>query len=196
MSYIEKQLGNGEEVVLKIKKNWAYLLPGFLWLIIFIAIGVLATVLMNNSGHSPSIEKAKLYIWIFAIAIGMFYPIKKLITFLSLSLAVTNKRVIGKVGLLKVYSFDIPIDKIDNITIGADFWGRLFRYYYLTIHSVGGSGYAFGNGRGKKNLFKLVAISNAQNFKNTVTEAIEQHAEEARRAQAAAIASAMYGFKN
>jgi uncharacterized membrane protein YdbT with pleckstrin-like domain len=94
-------------------------------------------------------------------------------------LAVTNKRVVGKVGILKVDTIDYPVDKIDNVSYNASFFGNIFKFATVQIGSVSGE---------KK---KIGAIGNAQEFKNKVTDAIEEHAAEARAAQAREIAAAM-----
>ena len=71
------------------------------------------------------------------------------------------------------------IDKIDNVSYNASFFGNIFKYATVQIGSVSGE---------KK---QIGAIGNARDFKNSVTDAIEKHAEEARKAQAAEIAAAM-----
>ena len=109
-----------------------------------------------------------------------FIPlIKQLLINVTTHLAITNKRIVGKVGILRVDTIDFPIEKVDNVTYNAGIFGNLFKYYTLQITGTSGD---------KKEL-KMVA--NAQAFKNAVSEAIERHAEEARKAQAAEIAAAM-----
>lgn len=202
MDYIESNLEQNEEVVLKIKKNLAYLIPGFLWLVIWILVGVFLTLFLGNiekgeSGEAvEKISSTKLYLWIPVIILGLINLVLRLINFFWMSLAVTNKRVLGRIGLLRVYALDIHIDKIDHVEIKASFLGRLFHYYSVQIFSVGGAG--MNNARMKFNtgkFFKFVGVSNAAEFKNTVNRAIELHAEEARKAQAAEIAAAMSGVK-
>lgn len=121
---------------------------------------------------------------IFAISVLVF--ITKLLKFLSLDLALTNKRVTGKVGVFSKNSLDFHLDKIDHVQLKASFFGNLLHYYSLSVVSVGGAGY---NNASQKDTF--VGIRNAQEFKDMATSAIEAHAEEARKAQAAEIARAM-----
>lgn len=116
--------------------------------------------------------------------------IKKLCTFFSLELALTNKRVIGKIGLLSKNSLDFHLDKIDHVQIKSSFLGNLLKYYSLSIASVGGAGYDTAKNR-ERNKELFVGIKNAQDFKEMATSAIELHAEEARKAQAEEIARAM-----
>lgn len=114
------------------------------------------------------------------ILIGIIPFIIRLVRFLSADLAVTNRRVIGKIGVVSIKSLDYHIDKVDSIKISTTFWGRIFRYYTVEV-----------TGSGEGNNIKFEGISNANQFKNAVNEAIERHAAEARRQQAEQIAMAM-----
>lgn len=129
-------------------------------------------------------------IWVLFVLIGVVPFVQRLLKWLSIDLALTNKRVIGKIGILRVNSLDFHLDKIDHVQIRATIFGNLFHYYSLKIVSVGGAGFD-NNRRHKKDVDQFVGISNAQEFKDMATRAIELHAEEARKAQAAEIARAM-----
>ena len=181
--YIENNLGSGERIVMKAKKNALYLLPAILWLLICIGGAIAFTVL--SKGEEDAGTAAKI-IWSTLSVAGLLPFLVVLLKFLSINLAVTNKRVIGKVGILRINTLDIPIGKVDYVQVKAGVFGNIFHYYSLRVMSAGGGGY---DSRRAKDRF--VGISNAQEFKNTVTAAIERHAEEARRAQAEEIAIAM-----
>lgn len=228
MDYIEKNLGQSEEIELRIKRNVLYLVPGFIVLAVWIILGVLLTVMLNNiskniiektlNPKTPEdlmywatfnqsditaaeqsikiINAVKLYSWIPISLLGSISLIKRLINFFTMSLAITNKRVVGKIGLLRIYALDIHIDKIDHVEISASFLGRLLRYYTLRVFSVGGTGMGSKSTRDNNGKFVFVGITNATEFKNVVNRAIELHADEARKAQAAEIAAAMSGVKH
>ncbi len=140
--------------------------------------------LLVNSGTYVNIV-----LWVLVILIGVVPFVRRLLLWLSINLALTNKRIVGKVGILRVNSLDFHLDKIDHVQIKASIFGNLFHYYTLRVVSVGGAG--FDNGRTKTDKDTFVGISNAQEFKDMATRAIEVHAEEARRAQAEEIARAM-----
>lgn len=228
MNYIEKNLEQGEEIKLRIKKNVLYLVPGFIFLAVWIISGVLLTVKLNSVAKNimekylnpktvsdllysaaditvaditaavqwlKIINAVKLYSWIPISLFGSISLIRRLINFFTISLAITNKRVVGKIGLLRIHALDIHIDKIDHVDISASFLGRLLRYYTVRIFSVGGTGMD-SNRITRDNNGEFVGITNATEFKNMVTRAIELHAEEARKAQAAEIAAAMSGVKH
>jgi uncharacterized membrane protein YdbT with pleckstrin-like domain len=115
----------------------------------------------------------------------------QIINVLSCKLAITNRRVIGKQGFLSTHSLDYPINKIDNVSVDQSFFGRIFSYAKITIKSTNNS--ANGSSRFASNGIRFNGISNANEFRNTLTDAIAKNEEDARRAQAEAIANAMSG---
>lgn len=127
-------------------------------------------------------------LWILFILVGLLPFLVRLCRFYSFTLALTNKRVVGKAGILRIHSMDYPIDKIDHVEIKAGIFGNLFKYAELSVMSVGSADMHYSKTRKM-----FVGIRNAQEFKDAVTEAVERHAAEARKAQAEEIARAMGG---
>ena len=179
------------------------------WLVVFLVLAILgqtklipyiasknsttvAGMIVTQAGADETLQTAlTAVIWVLFAVLGVVPFVRCLLRFLSLNLALTNKRVVGKIGILRIFSIDIPIEKADHCEIKAGIFGNLFHYFSLRIVSVGGSSADRGNFLNKGNRDAFVAISNAQQFKDAVTEAVEQHAAEARRAQAEEIARAM-----
>ncbi len=109
-----------------------------------------------------------------------FLPfIINLSVFLTNKLAVTNNRVMGKVGIFSITAIDFPIQNVETVMLKATFWGRIFHFYTLSIRGTGGS----------KRTIKCV--SNANEVKNAVTLALKRHADDARKLQAMEIAAAL-----
>lgn len=209
--YAEKNLIKDEHIVLKAKINPLYIFKYLFWAAVLIVLGIFLPTIVEAiidaingesaaadtlSGATSALASASgevagssmsaivFYVGIALIVIGVIVLLCGIIFLLSMSLAVTNKRIIGKVGVLKVHSLDLPIEKVDSVEIKATLLGRIFRWYYVLVKSPGQS------------LFRFPAVSNATQFKNTVTATIEKHAEEARKAQAAEIAAAMRAAQN
>ena len=183
-NYVDNNLTKGETVVLKAQKNPLCLIGPILAFVIFLVLAIVVPILVEAAlGEEIVTLILKIFFGIMCFATGLEF-IRALIRYVSMDLAITNKRVVGKVGALKITSIDVPISKIDNVQIKATALGNLFKFYSLNIRSA--SGEASNSSREK-----FIGIKNAQEFKNTVTEAIERHAEEARKEQAAEIARAM-----
>ena len=177
MNYIESNLRKEEQVVVRAKISWLTLVaPALLAIVAWVGVFVLMGKIEVSDKDAQSV------ITIVFLVLGFLFTIpliKRALINATTHLAVTNKRVIGKVGVLKVDTIDYPVDKIDNVSYNAGFFGNIFKYATVQIGSVSGEKKSIG------------AIGNAQVFKNSVTDAIEKHAEEARKAQAAEIAAAM-----
>ncbi len=210
MDYIERNLGKGEQVILRAKINpfgiiapilWGALVE-FLWAFFSAKIyEVLGGMFSSSTGAGvtasaliPALDGAEQAVGetvdqtlrivrkVINVVVQIFalFPfLKRFLILITTKLAVTNKRVIGKVGILSIKTIDFHIDKVDNIKYNAKFFGNLFRYYTITVASTSGEH------------FDVQYVFNALQFKNTVNEAIEAHAEQARKAQAAEIAAAM-----
>ena len=177
MNYIESNLRKEEQVVVRAKISWWTLVaPALLAIVAWVGVFVLMGKIEMPDKDAKSIITIVLLVLGFLFTIPL---IKRVLINATTHLAVTNKRVIGKVGVLKVDTIDYPVDKIDNVSYNAGFFGNIFKYATVQIGSVSGEKKSIG------------AIGNAQVFKNSVTDAIEKHAEEARKAQAAEIAAAM-----
>lgn len=199
-NYAERNLNNGEKIVLKAKRSFWALLPAIIWCVVFLIIVIIVTSVMGKKLNEAAADKSitedtiqalantkkivkvvNIIMWVLWALIGVLPVIIKAISLACTCLCITNKRVIGKTGALSVHTLDYPINKVDNVEINAGLFGRIFHYYTVSVRGSGGDNAQI----------KFVGISNAPQFKNNITEAVERHAEEARRAQAEEIARAM-----
>ncbi len=181
-SYVENNLGKDERVILKAKKSIFCIIPQAIFFVLVIIGYVVLSSELSKAEQAIGIAQSgglSSYLWIVLI-LGALPLIIKLIVLWGMNLAVTNKRVIGKVGVLKIQALDYHIDKVDNVSLKAGLWGNVFRYQTVVV-----------KGGGDSAIIKFKGIANANQFKNAVNAAIEKHAEEARKQQAAEIAKAM-----
>lgn len=177
--YIENNLNKNEHVVLEAKISWLTLVPSFIWLVLMF---VVAFVLLGKiKVEDKDAKEIMALVKIGLLVIGFIPLLLRIIRNKSTNLAVTNKRVIGKTGVLKISTIDFHIDKVDNVSYRAGFFGNLFHYYTVEVK---------GGGDAKKSPF-IPGISNAADFKNAVNEAVEVHAFEGRKEQAKLIGEAM-----
>ena len=150
MSYVEKNLGANEQLVKKADKNGLFLIG--VWL------------------------KGILFCWL--LLIPLIKAIITTIKFTKVELAITNKRVIGKIGVLNTSSLDSPLNKIQNVAEKQKFWGKIFNYSTITITTAAGS-------------YTYDCIKNGAQFKNAIMAQIEQYEEDRIKQQASEMAAAM-----
>lgn len=118
MSYIEQTLMPGENVVSEATLHWAmFVAPGFVTL-----IGLLA-----YSGGGGSI----------ILILGLIWLGWRLLVYKSTELAVTNKRVLAKSGVIRRHCIDVQNSKIEGLTYDQGIIGRMFGYGSIFVRGTG-----------------------------------------------------------
>ena len=116
-------------------------------------------------GQAGLILLGILTIW---FAVGIVFIIMAIINVKSTELAVTNKKLIGKIGFIRRSSIDIPIQKIESVSIEQSLVGRFLNYGTLTIKGTGGDGITIQNIKNPL-LFRKTVMTMMDEF-NTSTQ--------------------------
>ena len=149
MKFIRKKnFQENEELLYVPKLHWMYtirhmvlLLPVFL--ILFILWG-----LTNSAANSPEwligfesamIAKSVIKSTILGLfLLGLLIFVWKIFLYLCTEFGVTNKRIIIKKGIIRVFIAEIPTDRIESIYCYQGLMGRIFRYGTLYLGGIGG----------------------------------------------------------
>ncbi len=153
--YVENNLGKGETIVKKAELNPAALVGAWIFGILFC--------------------------WL--LLIPLIKAIIATVQFNHVELAVTSKRVVGKVGVIKTKTMDAPLSRVQNVSISQKFLGKLFNYSLVKIDTAAGQ-YTFDY------------IKNANAFKGTLMAQIEQAETDKMQQQAELMARSMAGVIN
>lgn len=148
--YVEKNLTRDERVVKAAKLNGLFLVGTWI--------------------------KGILLCWL--LLIPTIKAIIKTVQFYHIELGITNKRIIGKTGVLNTKSLDAPLDKIQNVGVKQLFFGKIFNYGIVRIDTAAGS-------------FEFDAIKDANAFKTAVLAQVDQAQEDRLAKQATQMAQAM-----
>ena len=148
--YVENSLGRNESVIKKAELNALFLITTWL--------------------------KGILFCWL--LLIPLIKAIIKTIQFCHIELAVTNKRVVGKSGVLNTSSLDAPLNKIQNASVKQKFFGKIFNHAVVRIDTAAGT-------------YVFPAIKNAERFKSILMEQIDQYEQDKIKQQAEEMAKAM-----
>ena len=128
MGYVEKNLLPNERITYRAQLHRIiYALPLGVFLI---AVGVA----FAGGGWIASACLA-------AIAIVLFLP--PWIRSVSSEYAITNKRVLIKVGLIRRHSLELLLQKGEGSGVDQGIWGRILGYGTITVVGVGGTNEAF-----------------------------------------------------
>jgi len=69
--------------------------------------------------------------------IGLLLWASAAITYFTTELAITNKRVIAKFGLIRRNTVEMNISKIESIQVGQGIIGRIFNYGTVVVSGAG-----------------------------------------------------------
>ncbi len=136
-SYVEKTLGNGEEIVYEAHFNWTYSFWSWIWFLIAIfPVAVLGYVQIKNGLNFATLNAA----WIcaaIAVAVGILQLLGHMIILWTTEIAVTTFRFVYKTGLISRDTKEVSLNKIEEITLNQSVWGRMFNYGGLTMRGTG-----------------------------------------------------------
>jgi uncharacterized membrane protein YdbT with pleckstrin-like domain len=118
MSYIEQSLMPGEQIVSKAMLHWA----------MFVAPGLVSlSGLIAWSGGGGAILLVIGLIWL-----GWVY-----LVYVSTELAVTNRRVLAKTGVIQRHCIDVQNSKVEGLTYNQGLIGRIFGYGSIFVRGTG-----------------------------------------------------------
>lgn len=171
MSYAEKNLSKGDSILLKANTSWLAVIPKLLICIILCIIGL--------SMAEASVSLTVTFIVIAAVVLlGAVLKIK------NTELALSRKKLIGRLGTFSIKTMDSPLNKINNVSVDKSFFGNILNYSKLTVSTSSGN-------------YVYDYIVDADSFKNAVMEQIDLYESEKLKEQAAQMAqmAQFAGFK-
>lgn len=109
-SYVNRNLAAGEEVIYEAKVSWVS--QAFLF---FLGLAFIS-----------------LY------GLGLIFWALAVINVLTTELAITNRRVIAKFGLVSRKTVELKIDRVESVQVDQSIVGRLFNYGSIVVSGAGG----------------------------------------------------------
>ena len=138
MSYVQHVLQPGETLLHKSKLHWFIYLP----VIPFLAIVLLGAALSSKmDGNSGDVNSGVLPTSLMVVgAAGAFVTwLRAWIRRTTTELAVTDRRVIFKRGLVRRHTVEMNMDKVESVDVDQSILGRLFNYGDVTVRGTGAS---------------------------------------------------------
>lgn len=133
MSYIESQLLPGEEVKYRGHLHRIIFIPAYL----FCVVAVLTLIPAVTAGDWP-------VFFLFALPAIVAYTWAQVIYSTS-EFAITNKRVVIKVGWLRRRTVETMLSKVEGINVDQSMIGRMLGYGSIVITGTGGTQEPFRN---------------------------------------------------
>ena len=142
MSYVEKHLIPGESIQYQTKLHWIVMLGHIAIAAFFelLAITFLLASFSSSKGVGVTPPRSALYLGaLFCFVIGaVFFSIgllKRTVT----EMAVTNKRVIVKSGLVERRTTEILLSRIESVVVDEPPLGRILGYGTVIVRGTGGT---------------------------------------------------------
>lgn len=137
MGYIEKHLAPGEEVAFRTRLHPVI----FAGTAMFAAcvIGVTALIVSRNDLAPETVR----LLWLGAAVFILVSFVPPYVRWRTSEFAVTNRRVLVKVGLLSIHTVELLLPKVEAIGVDQTLAGRIFGYGTLRIVGTGGTVEAF-----------------------------------------------------
>ncbi len=131
MGYVERHLLEGERVVYKTRLHWILFLRPALVMVAGIALAVVLRPVQDPP-----------WIWTIGagvVVIGLAWATKHYVEMMTSEFAVTNGRIILKVGLISRYTTELLLKKVESIGVHQGLAGRIFGYGDLIVTGTGGA---------------------------------------------------------
>ena len=133
MSYIDRNLIEGERVVYRTRLHW-----------LVFAMPILVTVVVLLPAAWFLFENAnwQSFAWV-PLVLALLVLLPAFVKRQSSDFAVTNKRVMMKSGVMTTRSVELLLNKIEAIAVDQSLVGRMFGYGNIVVTGSGGTREAF-----------------------------------------------------
>jgi uncharacterized membrane protein YdbT with pleckstrin-like domain len=132
VSYIERSLGDGEEIVARARFHWLYNLRA--WLALLIPTAALIAILLyvdQMMRDGAAIFAGALLLTGFVVFLSM------MIHKWSTEIGVTSTRLVKKTGFLSLRTEEVSLHNIEGVKVFQGLWGRMLGYGSLRIDGTG-----------------------------------------------------------
>jgi uncharacterized membrane protein YdbT with pleckstrin-like domain len=132
MSYLDRNLLDGEKVVYRTHLHWTVYYHALLLI-------VLALACFGAAAVYPDAIYPLLGVGAVALVIGLVIGFFRWLDKISSEFGVTDKRVIIKVGLVKRRSIELLLRQVEGIGVEQSVAGRVFGFGEIVIAGTGGT---------------------------------------------------------
>ncbi|MGA9853019.1 MAG: PH domain-containing protein [Gammaproteobacteria bacterium] len=131
-SYIDSNLLNDEKVLYRGKLSIWCLMKNILLGLAFILLGLILIMLARW-----------ILIGAIAILVGFIFWFAVYLIYISTEMAVTDKRVMAKKGVIKRETVEMFLTKVESIKVDQGILGRIFNFGSVIIKGTGGDAAPF-----------------------------------------------------
>ena len=172
MGYVQNNLNPGERILYATHLHWIVLLRSIFVETIFSAAG-LALIVWDVAAkhHERGEAQAAAIGGLILILFGGLILALALIRRNATEMAVTNKRIIIKVGFMTKRTIELFLAKVESVGVEQTLFGRMLGYGSITVRGTGGTNEPFSH------------VANPLEFRRQVQHQIEEHLNASPEAQ-------------
>ena len=144
MSYVEKHLMEGETVVYATRLHWIVLTgPVLLGLLVGVP-GIALLVLSGiHAGDVRTATESMLAGGTILVVVALIFVFRGILNRNATEVAVTNKRVVAKVGIAARRTVELILPRVESIGVEETVMGRILGYGTVIVRGTGGTPESF-----------------------------------------------------
>jgi uncharacterized membrane protein YdbT with pleckstrin-like domain len=164
VSYVEQNLNPGESVLYSTHLHWIVLIRSILADTVFsvAGVGLLFWGIAGKHTERGEAQAAEIAGFPLLLIGGIILAIA-IVRRNATEMAVTNKRIIIKVGFLTKRTLELFLTKVESVGVEQTLTGRIFGFGSITVRGTGGTNEPFSH------------VANPLEFRRQVQHQIEEH---------------------
>lgn len=155
MSYVDKILQPGESVRHHAYLHWLIYMPAFL--LALLALVMVGLIILEIGAIDQTWRQILLIGTAILALFALYLGVRAWIERFSTELVITDRRIIYKRGLIRRFTAEMNMEKVETVLVEQGIIGRLFNFGTITVRGTGGG------------LEPLPKIENPLAFRNHVT---------------------------
>jgi uncharacterized membrane protein YdbT with pleckstrin-like domain len=132
MNYAQRVLQPGETVVYSTKLHWLVYGRAIIFLVFALAPAIGSQFVAN-----PNLRYGCLAISALLLLAALLAFVEAWIRRFTTEIAITDRRVIFKRGLIRRFTIEMNMHKIESVDVDQSVFGRLFNFGTVVIHGTG-----------------------------------------------------------
>lgn len=132
MSYVDSVLEPGEQVIYRTTVSWTVFTTA-----IWLGLAALVVLIAGANFTGTGIETFALAVALILAVLAVAAFIRAWILRATTEIAVTDRRVIVKRGLVRRYTIEMNMQKVESVDVEQTLLGRIFNYGNVTVRGTG-----------------------------------------------------------
>lgn len=131
MSYIKNHLSPGETIIFEAQITFKSIIGSLITSVLVFALGIIFILYAVYN----KMDKLPLILGVGLLIIAIIDALRAILRVKFTELAFTDKKVVGKIGMIRIKAMESPLSKINNVGIDQGLIERIFGYGRIVINT-------------------------------------------------------------